>query len=136
MDPMDTFDDSVCCTCGRALPYAPPPGSWLDHGFCDLACFRAYPGSAQLMGDCAVAVARLGGALGGPGFEGDLVRAWLAGARPEAPALLVRALPKDDRALSISSASYPGTWVWRLWSGGVCRAMRLTAIDPSTGACD
>ncbi len=132
MDPMDSFDDTVCARCGRALPAAPTPGSWADSGFCDHLCFLAHPGNAQLVGECAVTAARIPGRHGGPGFESDVVREWQAGAGPQGPVLLTRWLTQEDQ-LALPHNRLPNSWVWRLWSGGHCWASRLTAIGrPAT----
>jgi hypothetical protein len=105
----------------------PPTGevvaySWPDHGFCHAGCAADdRTGGFSLLGPAAEELAERAGRRGGPGFERAIVIAWLAGARTNAPAMLTRSPAEADLV-----GGLPNSWCWRLWTGGECRAMRVT----------
>jgi hypothetical protein len=112
------YDDTCCVFCGTLLPAKPSPLTWEDHGFCGLRCARLYAGGVWLQGRVARDLAELAEVLGGPGFTAGEVSEWLSGARPNAPAYLVREHGNDV-------ADGPD-WHWRLRSGGKTHAERIT----------
>lgn len=115
------FDDTTCATCGARLP-EPVVGAWSFDGFCHSACAVVCAGGFTLMGATAIELAQRESTCGGPGFERSLIRDWLAGATDNAPAMLARISAEADTV-----GGSPDSWCWRLYSGGVCRFMRLTA---------
>jgi hypothetical protein len=119
------YDDASCVTCHTLLPLEPAPQSWEDHGFCNIGCALRCPAGIHIFGPHAEELAEYAGGRGGPGFERDIVRDWLKAARPEAPLAIARL----DGAADLGAA-YATSWVWRLWSGGICHTMRLTRKVP------
>lgn len=124
MNPNDPVpDDSLCATCGAKLPEDPKPGSWAYEGFCGLAHALMFNGAITLEGELAKTVASLpGGKWGGPGFEAEIIRAWLKGESAAAPATL-RRIPSENDVYGAP----PRAWAWRLYLSGDCRALRYTS---------
>jgi hypothetical protein len=118
------YDDTRCATCHTPLPDNPPEDGWAFHGFCHAGCALSCPEGFYLTGTPAIELAE---ARGGPGFERPLVRRWIDGAQPNAPVMLARL----DSAAALPPANAPAqaSWCWRLQSGGVCHAMRLTSKE-------
>jgi hypothetical protein len=115
------YDDTVCAGCGATLTEHSQPATWPFHGFCHAGCAAAAAGSYHLLDAPAVEMAERSSTRGGPGFERDLVRDWLKAATANAPAMLTRSSAEADTV-----GGSPTSWCWRLYSGGQCRAMRLT----------
>jgi hypothetical protein len=120
-------------SCGAKLPDAHKLDEWPFHGFCRLRCALTDTGAFDLMGAPAIVLAQWPGRLGGPGFENDLVRSWLDAARPDAPAMLQRHHGKDEVAAH-HARLFTESWAWRLRSGGICHAFRLTRKDDAARA--
>lgn len=110
-----------CAGCDGRLAADPVPYSWQDHGYCSPVCALKDPGGLMLQGLPAIVMAEWSGRQGGPGFERDVVRGWLKAATPAAPAMLRRLSGEADLG-----PAHAGSWSWRLYSGGACRAQRLT----------
>ena len=116
------YDDTVCDGCGAKLPEVIEPGTWQDHGFCHAGCAVNAAGGFHLLGAAALELAERPTTRGGPGFERDLVRDWIArAAATTGPMMLGRFSAEADTV-----GGSPDSWCWRLYSGGACRAMRLT----------
>lgn len=116
-----SYDDTVCAGCGAPLPVEPGhPDTWDFHGFCHAGCAVA-AGDCTLTGAPAVEMAERACQQGGPGFEQAIVRNWIAGAVAHAPVMLTCSSADADTV-----GGSPQSWCWRLYSGGICRAMRLT----------
>jgi hypothetical protein len=116
------YDDQHCAGCGATLPETVEPLTWQDHGFCNLNCAMAADGGFRLQGKPALELAEFSGRQGGPGFERDLVRDWIKAATPNAPIILGRFSGESE-----FGPNHSNSWIWRLYSGGVCRFMRMTA---------
>lgn len=119
------YDDTVCVTCEAKLPDDPHVDHWAFQGFCHFGCAARFPGSIDLMGAPALALAQATGRLGGPGFERDYIRLWIDAARPDAPAFLKRIGDADQQHRNAP----PNSWLWQLVSGGTTHGSRYTAKD-------
>jgi hypothetical protein len=123
------YDDTVCA-CGRKLPETVEPWTWLDHGFCSVACAVACHEPFDVRGiEPVLELARMGGGRG-PGFEEDLIRDWRRQLRaaPERLLWLVKRHGPDDQTRASAES-----WAWRVYltdqRGTVppeCLAFRLT----------
>lgn len=116
----ENYRDDIC-SCGATLTETVTPYSWSDHGFCSLRCAVQSAGGLRLHGKSAIEMAMHGGRFGGPGFETDIVREWIRGGTPNASPSLTRVSAEADMVRGSNES-----WAWRLFSGGQCRAFRLT----------